>query len=72
MYKDLIFNGGCTLLDIWSLSHVRLLLTPWTVACQAPLSMGILKARRILEWVVVPSSPRNLPNTGTETASVNV
>ena len=26
------------------------LLTPWTVACQAPLSMGILQAR-ILEWV---------------------
>ena len=29
--------------------------TPWTVACQAPLSMGILQAR-ILEWVVMPSS----------------
>ena len=29
--------------------------TLWTVACQAPLSMGILQAR-ILEWVAVPSS----------------
>ena len=29
--------------------------TPWTVACQAPLSMGILQAR-ILEWVVMTSS----------------
>ena len=29
--------------------------TPWTVACQAPLSMGILQAR-ILEWVAMPSS----------------
>ena len=29
--------------------------TPWTVARQAPLSMGILQAR-ILEWVVMPSS----------------
>ena len=28
---------------------------PWTVAHQAPLSMGILQAR-ILEWVVMPSS----------------
>ena len=28
--------------------------TPWTVACQAPLSMGILQAR-ILEWVAMPS-----------------
>ena len=29
--------------------------TPWTVACQAPLSMGIFQAR-ILEWVAMPSS----------------
>ena len=29
--------------------------TPWTVARQAPLSMGILQAR-ILEWVAMPSS----------------
>ena len=38
-----------------SLSHVRLFATQWTVACQAPLSMGIFQAR-ILEWVVMPSS----------------
>ena len=31
------------------------LCNPWTVACQAPLSMEILKAR-ILEWVATPSS----------------
>jgi len=31
------------------------LATPWTVACQAPLSMGIFQAR-ILEWVAMPSS----------------
>ena len=29
--------------------------TPWTVARQAPLSMGILQAS-ILEWVAMPSS----------------
>ena len=29
--------------------------TPWTVAHQAPLSMGILQAR-ILEWVAMPTS----------------
>ena len=28
---------------------------PWTIACQAPLSRGILQAR-ILEWVAMPSS----------------
>ena len=38
-----------------SFSRVWFFVTPWTVACQAPLSMGILQAR-ILEWVVVSSS----------------
>ena len=32
------------------LSHVRLLATPWTIARQAPVPLGILQAR-ILEWV---------------------
>ena len=36
-------------------SHERLLATPWTVAWQAPLFMGILQAR-ILEWVAIPFS----------------
>ena len=31
------------------------LATPWTVAHQALLSMGVLQAR-ILEWVAMPSS----------------
>ena len=31
---------------------------PWTVAHQAPLSMGILQAR-ILEWVAMPFSKRS-------------
>ena len=47
----------------WLLSHVWLFAVPWTLACQAPLSMGILQAR-ILEWVAYPfsrgsSQPRN-------------
>ena len=36
-------------------SHVQLFATPWTVAYQVPLSMGILQAR-IQEWVAMPSS----------------
>ena len=36
----------------WSLSHVWLSATPWTVACQAPLSMEF--QARILEWVIIP------------------
>ena len=35
--------------------HVQLFATPWTVAHQAPLFMGILQAR-ILEWVAIPFS----------------
>ena len=47
-----------------SLSVVSDSLTSWTVAHQAPLSMGIFQAR-ILEWVAMPSSrgssrPRDL------------
>ena len=38
-----------------SFSHVQLFETPWTVAHQAPLSMGFLQ-ERILEWVAVPYS----------------
>ena len=33
-------------------SHVRVFVTPWTVARQAPLSMGILQAR-VLDWVAI-------------------
>ena len=44
-------------------SRVRLCVTLWTAAHQAPLSMGILQAR-ILEWVAMlssrePSRPRD-------------
>ena len=39
----------------WLLSHLLLFVTPWAIARQAPLSMGILQAR-ILEWVAMPSS----------------
>ena len=35
------------------LSRVPLFSTPWTVACHAPLSMGVLQALK-LEWVAVP------------------
>ena len=37
------------------LSRVQLFATPWTVAPQALLSVGILQAR-ILEWAAMPSS----------------
>ena len=37
------------------LSRILPFATPWTVACEVPLSIGILQAR-ILEWVSMPSS----------------
>ena len=44
------------------LRFTRYLMTPEIVACQAPLSMGILQARK-LEWVAIFSS-RDHPNQG--------
>ena len=37
----------------WVTQSCLTLMTQWTVACQAPLSMGILQAS-ILEWVAMP------------------
>ena len=51
-----------TFVVAWSLSCVQLLATPKTVACQAPLSMGI---PRQVYWSGLPfPSPENLPDPG--------
>ncbi|CAM9805518.1 unnamed protein product [Rangifer tarandus platyrhynchus] len=44
-------------------------MTPWTVAYQAPLPMGILQAR-ILKWVTIYPSPGDVPNPGIEPVSL--
>ena len=44
-----------TCVSVLSCSVMSDSVTLWTVACQAPLSLGILQAR-ILEWVAIPSS----------------
>ena len=45
-----------------SLSRVQLFATPWTVAYQAPLSMGFSRQEC---WSGLPfSSPRDLPDPG--------
>ena len=51
-----------------SLQSCPTLCDVWTVACQAPLSMGILQAR-ILEQVAMPSS-RGFPDPGIEPMSL--
>ena len=50
-----------------SLSHVYLFVTPWTVAYEAPLSMGF---SRQAFWSGLPfPSPGDLPNPGIEPGS---
>ena len=49
------------------LSHVRLFVTPWTVACQVPLSM---KFSRQKLWNGLPfPSPRDIPDPGIKLVS---
>ena len=55
--KVIVINVGlyvCVSMHMGAQSSL-IFMTPWTVASQAPLSMGILQAR-ILEWVSMPSS----------------
>ena len=50
------------------LSRVRLFATPWTVACQASLSMGFPRQKY---WSGLPfPTSGNLPNPGTEPTSL--
>ena len=50
-----------------SLSHVQLFVTPWTGACQAPLSIGSFRQEH---WSGSPfPSPENIPNPGIKLGS---
>ena len=54
-------------MKVKSLSHVRLFATRWTVAYQAPLSMGFSRQEC---WSGLPfPSPGDLPNPGIEPGS---
>ena len=56
-----------TALKVKSLSRVRLFATPWTVAHQAPLSMGFSRQEY---WNGLPfPSPGDLPGPGIELRS---
>ena len=51
-------------INVKSLSHVRLFVTPWTVAYQAPPSMEFSRQEY---WSGLPfPSPEDLPNSGIE------
>ena len=50
-----------------SLSHVQLFVTPWTVACQVPMSMGFPRQEH---WNGLPfPSLEDLPDPGIEPMS---
>ena len=54
-------------MKVKSLSHVQLFATPWTVAHQAPLSMGFSRQEY---WSGLPfPSPGDLPDPGIEPRS---
>ena len=54
-------------MKVKSLSRVRLFATPWTVAYQAPPSMGFSRQEY---WSGLPfPSPRDIPNPGIELGS---
>ena len=51
----------------WSLNHVQLFATLWTIALQAPLPMEF--SRQAYWSRVLFSTPENLPDPGIEPAS---
>ena len=53
MYVDCLLYVPMNVLSHFS--SIWLFVTLWTLACQAPLSLGILQGRT-LEWVAMPSS----------------
>ena len=58
----------CVCARMRALSHVQLSATPWTVACQAPLSMEFPRQEY---WSGLPfPPPRDLPNPGIKPASL--
>ena len=63
----MFFESNDMCVHAQSLSCVQLFATPWTAACQAPLSMGFPTQEY---WSGLPfPSLGDLPNPGTEPAS---
>ena len=63
----LVFYFLSDKVKVKSLSHVQLFVTPWTVAYEAPPSMGFSRQEY---WSGLPfPSPGDLPNSGIEPRS---
>ena len=61
-----IYNGMLLLFS--QLSCVQLFVTPWTVACHAPLSMAFPRQEN-WSWLLF-SSPGSLPNPGIDYSAI--
>ena len=65
--RFLLHSASVCKVKVKSLSRVRLFMTPWTVAYQAPLSMGFSRQEC---WNGLPfPSPGDLPDPGIELRS---
>ena len=69
----LIYRGNAYIFYVCAcarFTYVQLFTSPWTVACQAPLSVEFSRQEY---WRGLPfSSPGNLPHPGTETVSLRI
>ena len=67
MSESKILRDKCNKSEVKSLSRVRLFATPWTVAYQAPPSVGFSRQEY---WSGLPfPSPGDLPDPGIEPRS---
>ena len=53
MITKWVWGDMCVCAQLFN--YVQLFATPWTIACQAPLSKEFFQAR-ILEWLAISSS----------------
>ena len=67
-FSDYAKDFDCVKVKVKSLSHVLLFVTPWTVASQAPLSMGF--SRQQYQSGLPFPSPGDLPDPGIEPGSL--
>ena len=59
LHRPFIIETGMLCMCVYVLSHVQLLVTPWTIACQAPLSMGFFQQEYWSGLPFPPSQPKD-------------
>ena len=65
-YHNVCFYSKAFMYSVSPSVRSNSFVAPWTVACQAPLTMGF--PRQEYEWVAIPF-PGDLPNLGIEPSS---